>query len=999
MSSLSFEELIADKKSKNEAPVFNIPAGVSFVDEFAQVLLDWVGDDFLSLSEYLILLPSRRACRSLREAFLRITDGRPLILPRMQPVGDVDDEGLDMLLSATLEEIPNASDNILDIPPAITPLHRQILLARTIMAAGQISQLSASYEQALSIAAELGNFLDEVQTENLSFDGLKDLVTQKEFAEHWQLTLDFLSILTEHWPKILEAQGVIDPAERRNRLLKMQTELWQQHPPQYKVIVAGVTGSIPAVRDLLVAIAGLPNSMIVTAGLDMYLSEKDWKHVEHEHPQYYLKLLLEHLNVERREVSIWNNQAVNTPVSKLIAESMRPAITSGVWQTLSSDNIDEKSLSGIRRVDCKTSQEEASVIALAMREALETPEKTAVLVTPDRKLSQRVQACLQRWGVVCDDSGGSLLTDMPAGQWLLLTAEMIQKKSSPVSMLSCLRHPFAAAGLEAGVLEVWTDKVDKNILRGREILKYNNFSDLKSYIEDEDRVYDSIYLCMIGIEELSEQPPQSLKTWLTEHIKYAEALACRPDKTGAYTMWRNEDGEVAARFIHDLQSLSDDVPELNIFEYMALLQNLLKTVTVRPKYAQHPRLNILGQIEARLYTADLVIIGGLNEGTWPHDSGHDPWMSRPMRREYNLPPVECRIGIEAHDFSQLASAKEVLMTRAKNVEGTPSVPARWLLRMDTVLQAVGLEWRSRKDLLKWVGDIDTPKLISPCECPAPCPPVSARPRTLSATRIETWMRDPYGIYASYILKLKALEDLERDAGASERGQIMHTILERFVHDYCLNGVPNNALEILLSYGREEFEKMELPAELYIFWWPRFERMASELIKHEISWQEQAKPSLVEASGKHEFNTSYGTFTLMARADRIDVMRDGAGAAIIDYKTGAPPSKRDVIDGFSPQLPLEALLVANNAFHGVDTDKTAELLFWQISGGYPPLKEVKLSAEEVEAAIKNTEQGLLDLIAVFDNPDTPYYAVPYLDKAPTYNDYAHLERILEWGYIN
>ncbi len=999
MSTASFHAMIDMQRGAGRLPVFNIPAGVSFVDRLAQTMLDWAQDDALSLSQYLVLLPSRRACRSLREAFLRLTDGAPLILPRMQPIGDVDDEGLDVLLSATLAEQPDAPADFLDIPPAITPLHRQILLARTIHAAkGGAGGIVPSYEQALSLADELGKLLDEVQTEHLSFDGLQDLVQEEKFAQHWQSTLTFLSILTEHWPDILAEREMIDPAARRNRLLEAQAQLWQQQPPQQKLVIAGVTGSIPAVRDLIKTAVALPDALMVLPGFDPLMSAEDWQHVTDEHPQFYLKLLLEHLGMPGSDVALWPGTAADTPTARLISETMRPAVTTDRWRGLSNRDIDENALAHIRKIDCKTAQDEALVIALAMRGALETPEKTAVLTTPDRNLSQRVLACLERWDIACDDSGGTPLSETQVGRFLLLVAAAAQEKDSPVALLACLRHKLTHAGLTQEEIDIWRNLLDRELRKHTLLNITTRLEELEDHGDLPLRGWQHVHDCLEHLRLLTGGTAHSLPAWFDAHLAAAEQLAATPEEAGAEILWRGEDGEAAARFLQEIAELSGDVPDLNDAQYVALLQNLMKNTVIRPRYNLHPRLAILGQMEARLYSADLVILGGLNEGVWPHDPGHDPWMSRPMRKQYGLPPAERRTGMEAHDFAQAVSAREVIITRAQNIEGTPTVPARWLLRMETVLNAVGLSWPVQRDIAGYAEILDRPEQTLPCARPAPSPPVADRPRKLSVTKVEAWMRDPYSIYARYVLGLEALDPLERDPGAAERGQIMHKILEDFVRDHCMTGVPDNAYDLLLEYGQREFENMRLPDDIYVFWWPRFERLADALVRHERKWQREAVPALVEAYGGRDFDAPAGVFRLSARADRIDTMRDGSGAAIIDYKTGTAPQIGDIVAGFSPQLPLEALLVAGTAFSGLPLSETAELLVWQVSGGHPPFQAKNYKADDIRRAIDNAAIGFPALVAAFDNPDTPYYAVPDLDKAPAYNDYAHLERLGEWGYV-
>ena len=150
-------------------------------------------------------------------------------------------------------------------------------------------------------------------------------------------------------------------------------------------------------------------------------------------------------------------------------------------------------------------------------------------------------------------------------------------------------------------------------------------------------------------------------------------------------------------FCHDLLDAARDFPALPGRHYPALFEALSAHAVVRPAYGRHPRLAIWGLVEARLQQADLIVLGGLNEGTWPGAVPADPWMSRQMRAEFGIPLRERAVGIAAHDFAQALGASEVALTRAARREGAPTVPSRWLLRLDAVLRAVGLDGRLGPD--------------------------------------------------------------------------------------------------------------------------------------------------------------------------------------------------------------------------------------------------------------------------------------------------------------
>lgn len=978
--------------------IYTIPAGISFAERLAAYVLEKTDHDPLKLSEYLILLPSRRSCRTVREAFLRLSEGRPMVLPRLQPLGDVDAEELAITLSAE-------DESALDIPPAISPLRRQVLLARAIMTLFDKimpARQCPRFDQATGLADELAALLDQIQTENLSFDRLADLVPDA-FSEHWQITLKFLEILTEHWPEILAAHGAIDPALRRNKLLAAQAALWRRTPPKTPVIAAGSIASIPATLEVLNVIADLPQGEIILPGLDQSLEDEAWQKLAPDHPQYFLKKLIEAIDIPRTDVQLLGEDSSVTARQHLWSEALRPAATTARWQQLGDSPLADGAIDGLSQITCKTPQEEAETIAIMLREVLETPDKTAAVVTPDRSLARRISAALKRWGIQADDSAGTDLHQTEKGNWALSTAEMITQDFAPVALLTALRHPLTRLGQHSRALHGLINRLEISVLRGPR--PDSGLDGLRRRIE-QARIKDEaerteLYAFIDTLENrtsmlVTPKEPLPFVSHLKNHILMLESLADTSERSGAERLWQGEDGEALSQFFAELFQLADDLPALDFEHYLLVLRQLMSRKTVRPRYGTHPRISILGQIEARLYVADMVIIAGLNEGSWPPDTKTDPWMSRQMRHEFGLPAQEQTIGIAAHDFIQLASAPQVVLTRAERSGGAPTVPSRWLLRLETVLDAAGLSLSVQlpQTYKHWQRRLDQPARIEPRPRPAPCPPFESRPRQLSVSGIEKLMRDPYAVYAQYILRLKALDKLDADPAAAERGQLLHKILEKFVSRYP-NDLPPDAAEQLIRLGRDEFSALGVPAEIESFWWPRFERLAHNYVEEEHAWRQQASPLQTESEGVYRLDIDGTPFDLTARADRIDYHTARQGLAIIDYKTGSTPTEFDIKQGLAPQMWLEALIAARGGFKDIEGGPVAYLAFWIVSGGASANIQKLVKFEDAGDMIDETHEGLSRVLRCFFKSTTPYLAQPNPDAVPRYSDYGHLERLQEW----
>ncbi|NVK17118.1 MAG: double-strand break repair protein AddB [Methylocystaceae bacterium] len=990
----------------NRTPhVLTISPNVSFADALARGVMDKFGQKAENLSEVTLLLPTRRACRTVREGFLRLSGGKPMLLPRMQPLGDLDEDELALTGWRDIGGL-NA------IKPAISPLRRQLLLTRLILS---FEGDKTTADQAAQLANELAGLLDQVHTEGLAFHDLKSLVPEN-YAEHWNITLDFLKILTDHWPTILEGEGVIDPADRRNQLLDAQRRVWEETPPKGPIIAAGSTASIPAVAKLLACVARLPQGMVVLPGLDRYMAEDDWASLEATHPQYGLKQLLDRLRMGPDEVTDWAFTGVDgshPSRAKLLSEAMLPAKTTDKWRRL--DHPIANVLEGVERVDCPTPFEEAGAIALMLRRELSFPGQTAALVTPDRNLARRVASDLRRWGIEIDDSAGTPLQHSPTGTYLRLLAQAVADEFAPIPFLALCKHPLSAAGQDPMVFRRHVRLLELLIFRGprpgpglegmRHALarlesdwrkRTNRLSQGQKKRLDEVRgLIDHIETALHPLIKAMKRKKTDVIKLLEAHVKAGEALAASEFDSGVQRLWSGDAGEAAADFISELMGAAGGFGELAAIDYPALFDALMLGKAVRPKFGAHPRLAILGLFEARLHSADLIVLGGLNEGTWPPDVTASPWMSRPMMHDFGLPQPEFQIGQTAHDFTQNFCAPRVIITRSDRVDGTPTVRSRWLRRLENRLSGtdVAADFSGHSGWLNWQAALDYVAKIQAVAPPAPRPPVSARPREMYVTRVETWMRDPYAIYARNILNIKALDAIDADPGAADYGNIIHEALEVFMDKYPKD-LPDNAVLELRAIGRDVFgTELDNPG-IWAFWWPRFERICDWFIEQEHARRALIAKSYTEIEGSITFDAPAGPFKISAKADRLDLFKDGE-VSIIDYKTGVPPTKKEVEAGFAPQLPLEAAIAIEGGFKEFGPREIKDLEFWRLRGGQVAGQKVSATDDPSETARKALE-GLKGLVAAYDRIEAPYGSRPNPENAPKYSDYEHLARVKEWS---
>ncbi len=976
--------------------LFTLPPGVPFLDTLARWWLDkTAGDDPLAVADGLFLMPTRRAARALTEAFLHAAEGRPLLLPRIAAMG-------------ALDEAPLALEGALLLPPAVGDAERLAALTRLVMALEGRHGAPATADRAWLLAAELARLLDEAHREDVALEEVLPSLVGPDYATHWADTLTFLQIVTAHWPLWLREAGKMDAAARGVALLRTQTQAWEAAPPGFPVVVAGTSGGIRAVAGLMRVVARLPQGRVVLPGVDLDMTDDHWEALEDSHPQAGLRALLLDMGATRGDVVPLSDKP--EPRAALVWRALLPAAALGLWRDEFVPDVQ-----GLQRLEAADQQEEAVAIALVLRYALAVPGARAALVTPDRVLAARVAAELGRFGVVVDDSAGEPLGETPPGALLRLLAQAVAAGLTPVALLSVLKHPLVALGLSLAECRRLTRRLEMRVLRGpapppgvaglRAVLAGADAPELLDFVE-------LIAARMGPLLRLAAQDDAPPAEALLALIEAAEAIAATAERPGAGCLWALEEGEALAEHLAALAAALPLLPSQPVRTLPGLLDAGLQGMSVRSRRAlrgrdasgrgEHPRVAILGLLEARLQAFDVVVLGSLAEAVWPPAADPGPWMSRPMRKGAGLPSPEAAVGQMAHDFSMLACAAPlVVLSCPRRRDNAPTVPARWLVRLEAMLGGYGTAL-PRSPAASWAAALDQPAgPPQPVLPPRPCPPLDARPRTLSVTEVETWLRDPYGIHAKHVLGLRALDPLEQAVENSDFGSVVHAAIAAWVAALPPT-YPHDAAPLLRAAMERALMALPLRPALVAWWRPRLMRIA-EWVAAQEGARRVARPGVVaavEVSGVWDVPGVGVPFTLRGRADRIERRPDGR-LALLDYKTGVVPKAGDVVAGLAPQLPLEAAMAAAGAFGPTLAGVAAELTYWRLTGGYVPGEPTTLfkgDPARTATEAENAAAALAALIDQFDQPGQAYLSQPHPGAAPRFTDYAQLARVAEWSAV-
>ncbi len=1015
--------------------VFTIPASAPFL----AVLIDALragqlvpgfpaGDDPLALASATLYLPTRRACRLAREVFLDRLDGDAAILPRIVPLGDIDEDEI------AFAEAANAAD-ALDFPEAINPLERRLLLAELILqwanspevrGAEGAALIANTPSAALGLADDLARLMDDMITRQVQWDRLDTLVPD-DLDPYWQLSLRFLKIARETWPAIRTERGAIEAATRRDLLIEAEAKrLAGSDAP---VIAAGSTGSMPATAKLLATIATLPHGAVVLPGLDTDIDEPSWQRIAGDdgdkthdgapaagHAQYAMHALLARMGIARAEV-----RTLSPPEGHgrepLVSEALRPAATTEHWQASRTRagfaQAAEAALASVSLIEAANSEEEALAIAVAIRQGLETKDKRIALVTPDRALARRVVAALERWHVAVDDSGGDALTDTQAGRLALLAAEAALKGLAPVTLLALLKHPLLRLGAAAGAHGGAIAALERALLRGprpkpgtqalgqalshfRATRDSLHRSDPRRPIADHEieAAAGLVAHLAAALAPLESLPPGDVK--LADLAQRHRAVVSALSDDAAFA---GHDGKALAEQLDALmQSPSAQSLAIARGDYPEVFAASVGDRVVRRPETRDVRVHIYGPLEARLQRIDRVVLGGLNEGSWPPETRSDPWLSRPMRRDLGLDPPERRIGLSAHDFAQALGAPEVILARAQKVAGAPTVTSRFVQRIAAL--AGEARWQQvaarGEAYVALARALDHPAHVKAAERPAPKPPLESRPTKLSVTAIEDWLRDPYTIYAKYILRLAPLDAVDTPPGARDRGTVIHGAIGDYTKEFA-KAPPADPLAELIRLGEQHFAQLADYPEAKAFWWPRYERIAQWFAQWDAGRRGAIATLHAEIGGALTFSDGKRDFTLTGIADRIEKRADGT-YAILDYKTGSARTEPQVRTGLAPQLTLEAAMLRGGGFKGIAPASVSEIAYVTLKGGEPPGKEQRITFKDgtPDAQADNALARLKGVAALFADESKPYLSLVHPMWKTHYGDYDHLARVKEWS---
>lgn len=957
--------------------LFALPVGADFPVAFAHGLLDrMAGQRPEDLARVTVFLNTARMRERVRTA---LQDRGPGLLPRLLLLSDL------------------GSDPGFDAPPAVPSLRRRLELARPVARLLQADRSIAPASAVFDLADSLARLAEEMADEGVAPERFEGRDLAEDHAQHWETSLRFLRIVAP-W---FAGDAAPDAATRQRRAVEALIAGWQVAPPDTPVIVAGSTGSRGTTALLMQAVARLPLGAVVLPGLDFDMPRAAWTSLfdadvpNEDHPQHRHARMMLALGVEPQEVQPWVADPPADPArNRLLSLALRPAPVTDQWLSEGPEVAPlAAATAALSLIEAPDPRGESLAIALALRDAAVRGE-SAVLVTPDRVLARRVSAALDRYGIAPDDSAGSPLHLSAAGRLVRQVAGLFGRRLTVEALLALAKHPLVASGEARGDHLLLTREWELTLRRHGPV--FPDGAAVRAWAARRNEPFAGSWADWLGgvLADVPGAAERPILDWTERLRALATRLSAGP-LAAEPKVWQGADGEAVAKALDDLAAEAAHGDPLSGADFGALLLTVLQGAPVLAGAAADMRIAIKGPREARELSADLVILGGLNEGSWPGAPGPDPWLSRQMRLKAGLLLPERQIGLAAHDFQQAAAVgSRVILSRALRDDEAETIGSRWIERLTNLVRGLpgGPEalatMRARGQA--WLREAQRTDRVVPVASaprPAPRPPISARPRELPVTAIARLIRDPYAIYAQYILRLKPLDPLVPEADPGLRGQVLHAVVEQFLRERPEGESAVEAEQRLISVAGEVLDANVAWPSARRLWLARIRRFAAYLAASETERARSAEPVVVEESGRIDL-PGLG-FTLTARPDRIDLGADGR-LHIYDYKSGKPPSDKQQ-EAFDKQLLLQAAMAERGAFAKVGPREVAAVSYIHL-GGEGDTRTTTRDKVDFDAEWA----GLQELIRRYLDPAMGYSPRRALVFVNTPSDYDHLSRFGEWA---
>lgn len=891
---------------------------------YLQSIANFIIKSYDDLHSLHIIVPSSTVCTFLQNAFIEINSDVATILPCITPINSLAND------SKLFYKMEGNRAN------PMSYLEQKLLLIEVLLqqCSSRSPMMCVNELEAANLADELLSLFREIYVSDISIESLYKII-DADVAAHWEEVSSFIVETYNVFYDLLKDRGRIDDISLLHQLLDLEMECQKNAD---NVILVGLFSRDKKIQQFIKWVANSSGGVVILPPVEsIYLSN----HIDHSSPFFYHRQVLDFC-----ECKLQSLPYAVSPYSKHHDIA------------LGQDNIQIDS----QHIHYVEADNIASEIDFVCRFAISSSKEAVVIVTENDDLVRQYELYFKRYNKEVNNLLGKSIYYSKEAQFILLVADV-----------------------------VYTRDVQKFIA----LLKTSYLiSDIVYQFEIEIIIAKKITSFVQMIDEVNKSTSEVLRNWfflileslksfenIIEHSNsFIEILRANIEVTIklAPKSFENDAGIALLDIVNEMLRSSSQLSLERDGEYRMILRNLL----LNTKYFVSNNSNIIitNPRDAIFLDVPNIIISDCNEGSFPSKKHHSPWMSNKMRQIVGLESDAERAGKNYYEFYVLLNKQNIYITRSITSNSKQNLPSKFLLTLLLAIEKANkmYEVKSiyRLEELSANNNISSEASVSLHYIPFPA--------SISATNIELLIRNPYGFYAKNILKLRKLRDVNEDTSLADFGNIVHETIHKYTLSY--SNLLNDKKSLFVQCAKEVLQKYvhDIKSQNWLI---KLEQIADNFIVFDDKRREKGSLIYSEIYGETSFLINGRSIKVTAVADRIELTNDGI-FRILDFKTGALPTKQDVISGISPQLIIESIILADGGFKNLPSGVSDKLIYVKINSAGQFVEQV---IDFTAAELSHHRIGLIGLLEYYTSPEAVFCDMPSIKHAPQYNDYLHLAR--------
>ncbi len=921
--------------------IYNIPSNYHFINSLSHFVINNFNYKF---SELKIFLPNQRLLRKFRESLDKsmIVEVNQIKIKAISELSIND--FYDFLPNKLIENIIQEINQI----KILNKIDAIFFILKEFSNQEKLKEITKnpSFAKKYKIAKNIFEIINEIHLNQVDLSKVLALQNNSDYAFDEQLTVDFFVNFFLDTQKKLALKNLMLPTQYHNFLIQKYVEILEKSETlniKQNLVIAGSTGSIKSSQQLIKAIKNYKFGKVFFYGFNNFL-DLNLNKISEIHPQFYLTKLIEFLEIDFKEIQNYKQTQFQSSIDSRV-DFFNKIYHFDNKNIIKIDEVLTKDLTtNVELFEAQNQMIEAKFIAKICQENSKNSNLKIGIIVNNQNLKLILKNYLRQYKILFNDTSSQDSSNLELLNFFELIFVNKFEEFNSHNFLSLLKHSIFKKNFDVDLI----NNFEIDILRQEraDLGLEGLFAKIKN------TKYQKF------IEEIFHNLPKNKN--LKSLIKSLEYFA-NDDFNNLLN--KSKAGNEIADFLRNLQKIfgADFV-----FENLDDLKILFGEISYFEKNDPDAKIEILTPIEARNLSFDIVIVSSLNQDDFPSSPSHD-WIGNKIKKELGIYKVLQKIGQNNFDFCNYLANSKIILTNSQGSMGKELVESVFLTKLQTHLLKNQITLNKTNFYNLKFFNIDKNRKIF-LQYPSINVEKKFLPVKYSATDIGDLIENSYAIYIKKILKLEPLKIIDYQASAPEFGSFFHKALELYVNDNNFT----NFEKIFAEYFTSKFAK--------ITWFPKFSRIFNDFLKENLAFENSK--NFTELPIVFFINN----IKISGKIDRIAIIDNKV--QIIDYKTGEPPSKKQVLSGKNPQLIIYALGLSKTL---TSSQNIGKIIYWKLKINDNKPKSILDKPEEINIILDICQNELHKIFDFYMSDKNYFFATNNIE-----NDYfQNLSRIQEW----